>query len=676
MKKIYKYFFALVLSSVFMLSIGFVLADGAEVAFAEQENQDRIIRFGNTMAVTVDPLDETQIYNDNDSVEHSAGFRFADGNRSFSYCVIYPQDCIDAYMFVRVMGANKKIILRVDDGEEYDITANPTYVPDATMGEAASGVCVYSFMDYLNENAPTKLEIEFGCSGTDNGAQLWCLEFCGSKDYSSSSEPENAKSTITRIEARDTRAFVSEASECPENNYTMEGISWARYFDNHYYGVYKFDIKTSNPEKLELNIRMKGGYRLSVSSDLENWTDVGVAEYIYAWHTDSNNLGDYVYDISFLLENSPEFVYVKIGDATAAYGGWGGAFIHMVFREVESAQEERNTIVPDSLLYSVVLSDEANLIENHGSQAAGAYRAVEGAENYFTYKLALPQDTTSLSIAMEVEGAIFLDVSTDGTTFTRMKSEDFVMGSEYLTGAGYTLDLNSRLKVSNNVWLRFSDGNADNGKATILRQLLVFHNRSSVFNENKNSYENEIIEFCVGKDAWDEEKYLMVDHGGSFDWNNKFYDLNFYGIYKFTYAESAQGVKIIGIIGGSYLIEVSADGVTWSQRAVCPLQAVPNSQAQTQYVFIDVSDLMQNNAERTVYVRLSDAVPSNGWGGSMMGLGIVSYSGKVVGDATSLTPADSELPDKGCASSIVSGAPVFALLAFGVALLAIRKRRA
>lgn len=663
--------FAVFAVAVALLAGAWSVGTGGERVAADDGGY--VFTFGNSLTRVVTVSDETQIYEKSGRIGYLPApndMRYADETAYFIYKVIFPADATDAFIFARVYGANKSVQIKINDGAFHE--AAPTYAADAE-----NGVCVWSLADYLDGNELTA-EIRFGALNTaqGNGAQLWKMEFICNKDYSPTADPEGAASAVTRIEGEDSLHYRSESTS---STIAYSGTTKYRYFDNDQFGIYEVPLKTKNPVKLELTARLMAGYKVSVSSDMQNWTDVGVPDHRFVWAYDNTaNLADYTYDISFLLSDIGDKVYVKFGDVTE-YGGWGGGLFYFILREVEADNAPRGEYRPEDLAASMVLSDDGLLAENRGSYRVGPFRAVEGAGNFFTYKVVLEDDTETFSLAIEAEGAVKLEISTDANDFVEMRPSDFVAGSEYVVGAGLSIDLSSRIQSTKTIWLRFSDGNVGNGTPTIFKEIIVAHNRKSIANVNKNIYEVETLEYCVGQDPLDEAEFLYDSVGGMFDWNNKYFDGVGYGIYKFGYEEHAKGLKVIGNVGGSFVLEVSADGTNWSQRMVCDLQNVPGTSNQKKLLFLDVSDLMAGNAERTVYIRLTDIVKSNGWGPNLTGIGLLAYSGDVIGTEGVIVPSDSgtEQDKSGCGScgSSASASLFMAVAALALASGALKSRR-
>jgi predicted alpha-1,2-mannosidase len=124
------------------------------------------------------------------------------------------------------------------------------------------------------------------------------------------------------------------------------------------------------------------------------------------------------------------------------------------------------------------------------------------------------------------------------------------------------------------------------------------------------------IEFTPGTDA---ETPWLVDPDGSqldgsiHDGNGRFADNGSHFTYRFALPADVAGGTLTLEIGNEYLVDVSTDGTSWrtvlrEDREIRDLSNLGNPM-QT----LDLNDL--RGSSRTLYVRVADSKPDDGWGG-------------------------------------------------------------
>ena len=107
-------------------------------------------------------------------------------------------------------------------------------------------------------------------------------------------------------------------------------------------------------------------------------------------------------------------------------------------------------------------------------------------------------------------------------------------------------------------------------------------------------------------------------------------------VYKFTYSEQALALQLKVEIAGQYRIEIAteldetldstfydadaltANGAPWTRVAVDYFELVPEH-----YVTVDISQFMENNADRTIYVKVSDPTSWYGNGACLFSMSLI-----------------------------------------------------
>ena len=123
------------------------------------------------------------------------------------------------------------------------------------------------------------------------------------------------------------------------------------------------------------------------------------------------------------------------------------------------------------------------------------------------------------------------------------------------------------------------------------------------------------VEFTPGTDA--ELPWLFSSEGSQldgavFDGNARFTDGGTHATYRFQLPSDIQGGSLTLDIGNQFLVETSTDNQTWTTalREDAPVRDVALNRAERT---LDLNAL--RNGGRTVYVRLGDSQPADGWGG-------------------------------------------------------------
>ena len=114
--------------------------------------------------------------------------------------------------------------------------------------------------------------------------------------------------------------------------------------------------------------------------------------------------------------------------------------------------------------------------------------------------------------------------------------------------------------------------------------------------------------------ATDEEGAYIYDiNGNHFDTaNNRYFDQNFYIIYRFPTHAAHKTVELTLSIANQYEVSASADGKSYDVLA-----STLEFQQGAQKLVLDLSSYRPTEGEGYIYVKLGDADTSDGWGGNL-----------------------------------------------------------
>ena len=117
------------------------------------------------------------------------------------------------------------------------------------------------------------------------------------------------------------------------------------------------------------------------------------------------------------------------------------------------------------------------------------------------------------------------------------------------------------------------------------------------------------VEFAPGTDA--EQPWLFDTDGSQFDGEGRFTDGGTHATYRFQLPADVQGGTLTLDIANQFLVEASTDNQTWTTvlKEDAPIRDRSNRSERT----LDLNAL--RGGARTLYLRLGDSQPDDGWGG-------------------------------------------------------------
>jgi hypothetical protein len=127
----------------------------------------------------------------------------------------------------------------------------------------------------------------------------------------------------------------------------------------------------------------------------------------------------------------------------------------------------------------------------------------------------------------------------------------------------------------------------------------------------------DTIEFAPGTSA--EEPWLVDSGGSQLDGGGRFADNERYFIYRFDLPDDVTGGTLSLHIGNQFLVQASTDGSSWT--TVLREEREIRNRSNLEWRTLDLNALRDGG--RTVYVRVADSFPADGWGGWMDGARLV-----------------------------------------------------
>jgi len=571
----------------------------------------------------------------------------------------FPLPADPEFMYARVQSYGSGKILYSFDGQDFT-----EFRQTNVQFELEGGVKYY----YIPLASGEKFFIRF--VGSDQGMELYSLTvYCQptvncqvpqNGDYISFTDTMYAEDAESHL-VRELSKFSGELSF---------NKSWC-FFDQSDYGTFKFAYAV-NAVSVRLVATLRYGYRISVSADGEKFEDLAIAALASTRHQDViDNTGVYQFDLTPYINDSG-FVYVRLGDCTSDYG-WGGSFTEMnVISLCEGESESKQIFTEGELNARIDVSDAGYLYENNLSYQDYLGRAVKN-DGYFTYKFMLENDADSFYIAFNGNETLKVLMSLNGVDYSAIP-DMYLLNTYVGDGSATTYNLSDYLGKSKTFYIRFTDGNTADDKASVLYSLYAGYNRSSLSSRKGYEYEDRIEHaFLTSTSA--ENDYLVnpdeknVETGDRY-WGiiDKEFNYRAKGIYRFSYAETAKSLKLTASVSGSYVLSVSVDGVVWTDIAVAVQQYYSPfiwSDSQRE-IYTDISFLMENNEQRTVYVRISDMVDDNAYGARLRGMGVTEMSGKLIEN----TSDSSTIDDESCSASVnAEKVALFGLVLLGIAVV-------
>ena len=467
--------------------------------------------------------------------------------------------------------------------------------------------------------------------------------------------------SIVTLDVNSLVVDVADAAAIYDDNLTgitSNALGTGRFADLDHYFIYKVRMPSDQCEDIYMKAQILGVNRaISFSPDGLEYTQVATAPDISGIWGSDRAVGDtYYYSLDEYVGQETvggttyAVVYVKF-HATDESAGNGACVYTLEFLNgsVRPQSGETFAISDTTLAYEIDVLDDS-LVESSAQSSADTYfgqwgRKAPGSSAYFDYKFALPDDADAVSVSVNSINSLLFQASSDGKSWQNITPLSMSSAGD---GSAVCYDLSSLLENGKTVYVRFK---GTNGQESMLLGMYLLYNRTGSAAVGY-AYDTESYQAFTTGDAsetkyWQNPGNLNIKFTGNYrEFNN-----TANGVYKFNYSADAEAVHLFGQIGGTYLLSVSADGETWYDVKTSCLQyydpvVYPWYEVMEDFR-IDISELVMtdSNAERSVYVRVSDAVTDNASGATLRGLGIANCSGE------EHVPAGSG----GCNSAVGSG---------------------
>ena len=137
----------------------------------------------------------------------------------------------------------------------------------------------------------------------------------------------------------------------------------------------------------------------------------------------------------------------------------------------------------------------------------------------------------------------------------------------------------------------------------------------------------DVVEFTPGTDA---EGPWLFDAGGSqlngevYDGRARFADNERYFVYRFPIGEDVTGGTLRLDLQAEFLVQASTDGETWDTVLEETRRITDGSNRGWQE--LDLSELAEPGD--TLYIRIADSFPEDGWGGWLARLRLEQQTGE------------------------------------------------
>jgi len=237
-------------------------------------------------------------------------------------------------------------------------------------------------------------------------------------------------------------------------------------------------------------------------------------------------------------------------------------------------------------------NDEATTYLYDGSQSAIDYdhRFADG-NGYYTYKFDIQDNVTSAKVLLDIGGDYVISGSIDNSTWTQLASAESVAARSWVT-----VDISELLQnnTSKTVYLKLTDRTVNDGNGPSLWHLKL--NTSYVASVN----------FAVDGGST-ESLYLYRNYANQQSWF-KFADKKGFVEYKFNLLPNVTTATLSTYIWGDYVISGSTDNLNWIQLASA------GSYASENWVGVDLTPLLSNNPDKTIYIKYSDRTTDDGYG--------------------------------------------------------------
>ena len=268
------------------------------------------------------------------------------------------------------------------------------------------------------------------------------------------------------------------------------------------------------------------------------------------------------------------------------------------------------SVNPGTLLCNRGIDTPQRYAMKYDSSANGVYR----------------YDVSSLSLKgwyiLQIDGDFKVEMSNNNSDWTTVLT---AIGNFSWTDKGpaknmspYYLDLKNFLPTTY-LYVRFSDNTTGNGNgARVLNALITEEGYPNFYAGGEEPGEG-----TVGFYPGDQQFLFSKNSTSDRTSGGRYADAAKSFVYKFDLPDGNDNCELIAYVSQQYKVEISKD---WDFSDVFYSTQSINTANTQQRIAINLKNLLSQISDNVVYFRMSDAVPSTGWGGNLRNLWIAPQS--------------------------------------------------
>lgn len=385
-----------------------------------------------------------------------------------------------------------------------------------------------------------------------------------------------------------------------------------RWTDNGSYFTYLFSLD-SLITSARLSVIIENEAKIEASFDGASWVTVAdaVAENV-------NGSGNYYSNVTNVFDipvsGNMGALYIRFSDADTT-DGFGGCLYDFQLDVSKGAALSNSTVS-----FRPTTADEASYLYQEQFSGTDSGRQVRWTdqEAFYVYKFSFGANILSADLSLIIENEAKVEASFDGSTWVTVA--DSV--AENANGCGrYFGNITNyfSIPVSKNVgelYLKFSDSKTSDGFGGCLYDFKL-----DVTTGAKITLLNETISFVPTTDG--ETAYLDAEYATGTDTaaGKRWTDGEAFFVYKFSLGSEITAAELSLYISNQAKLEVSFDNESWTEFANSITENANGAGKYYDNIANNFSiPISQNNG--VIYIRFSDADPSDGFGGGLINFAI------------------------------------------------------
>lgn len=385
-----------------------------------------------------------------------------------------------------------------------------------------------------------------------------------------------------------------------------------RWTDNGSFFTYLFSLD-SLITSARLSVIIENEAKIEASFDGVSWVTVAdaVAENV-------NGSGNYYSNVTNVFDipvsGNMGALYIRFSDADTT-DGFGGCLYDFQLDVSKGAALTNSTVS-----FKPTTAEEATYLYQEQFSGTDSGRQVRWTdqEAFYVYKFSFGANILSAGLSLIIENEAKVEASFDGSTWVTVA--DSV--AENANGCGrYFGNVTNyfSIPVSKNVgelYLKFSDSKTSDGFGGCLYDLKL-----DVTTGEKITLLNENISFVPTTDG--ETAYLDAEYATGTDTaaGKRWTDGEAFFIYKFSLGSEITAAELSLYISNQAKLEVSFDNESWTEFANSITENANGAGKYYDNIANNFSiPISENNG--VIYIRFSDADPSDGFGGGLINFAI------------------------------------------------------